>query len=514
MRLEKQNIHMNREKCRANIQFTLDEDINIPDGKVDIARVVCSRAQIQMENVNNNEKKVQAGGKCCFSIMYSGEGDRLGIENITGDIPFNEVINMDELTPEDIVRCTEYVEDFTVRVINSRKISIKAVINIEASAESIYDEEIASGADDAMAQCLYRTINYSGLALNGSDIFRVKDEFEIPRNKPEVNRILWKDISLRTRQIRLMEDGFSIKGELCVFVLYDTYEEGIIEWYETTVPFAGKIDYPGIHEDMVSDITLNLTGGNIELKSNSDGEERLISVEAVMGIDIRVYEEKSVPFLADVYSLNSNIDTVMKNTGYEQMLTKNNAKCRVGDRVNIDASNGRIMQICRVDGDIRMDEITADDEGILAEGAVIMNILYITSDDKKPIETFQAAVPFSQRIDIEGSSSDIVYRVNPNMEQISATVLGNDEVEIRAVINLDTIAFRKVNEDFITDLNEDNNDTSWLTDFPGIIGYIANSEEALWDIAKKYRTRTDDIKQTNNITSDVLHRGDKILITR
>lgn len=514
MVLEKNNIHMNRVKSRANMQFTLDEDINVPDSRRDIGKIICSKPQVQIDSMNFTDKKVNVNGKCGYSILYISDDETSVIENISGEIPFNENLNVDDADSDDTVKCQAYVEDMSVRMINSRKLSVKAVINVVVITENIYDEEIAGGTADDKARCLVKTMNYAGIAFNGNDIFRVKDEAELPKNKPDINRILWKDISLRSRQIRLMDDGFSVKGEINIFILYDTYEGENIEWYETVLPFAGKIDYPGINEEMISDIVLSLTSGNIEVKTDSDGEERLLSIEAVINLDIRVYEEKSMDFLADIYSLDSNIIPVKKNANYEQLLIRNSAKCRTSDKIKIKSADSRMLQICRVEGEVKIDDIAAEDDGILVEGAVLVDVMYIAADDKGPVATIKSAIPFSQKIEVPDAGKDMIYTIRPNIEQLTATVLGNDEIEVRAFINLDALVFKSVNAEFITDITEDKADMSWAMNFPGIVGYIANSEEAIWDIAKKYRTSVDEIKSINNISADTLKKGEKLLITR
>lgn len=514
MQFEKNNIHMNRVKDRANIQFTLDEDINVPDSKRDIGKIVCNRSDILLENVNYSEKKVGVSGGCSYTILYLTDEEKPMVDNLMGNLPFQENLNVDGADAGDNVKCQAYVEDFTVRVINSRKISIKMVINVALQMENVYDEEIACQAADPEVKTLTGSMNYACIALNGNDLFRVKEEFELPRNKPDINRILWRNAELRTRQVRLLQDGFSIKGELNVFILYETFSDESFEWYETVIPFSGKIDYTGIEEDMISDIVLSLTAGNVELKTTEDGEDRGLCVEAEINMDIRVYEEKNMEYLVDMYSLKENLVPVRTNAKYEQILVKNNAKCRLGDKIQMKSKDSRILQICGVEGTVHMDEVRTEEDGIVAEGAVTVNIMYVTSDDHNPIAMIKGDIPFSQKIEVNGVGADTVYTIRPNLEQLAATMLGNDEVEVRGFVNLDAMVLKQVEAGFITDAKVDGENMEWLTDFPGIIGYIAGGEENLWNIAKKYHTSVEKIRHINNMTSDTLRKGEKIIIMR
>jgi LysM repeat protein len=51
-----------------------------------------------------------------------------------------------------------------------------------------------------------------------------------------------------------------------------------------------------------------------------------------------------------------------------------------------------------------------------------------------------------------------------------------------------------------------------------MVGYIATGEETLWDIAKKYHTTVESIKQRNPVLnerkSDRIKRSDKLLLVK
>lgn len=53
-----------------------------------------------------------------------------------------------------------------------------------------------------------------------------------------------------------------------------------------------------------------------------------------------------------------------------------------------------------------------------------------------------------------------------------------------------------------------------LQESPGIIGYIAKEEDRLWDIAKENFTTISDIVSTNQLSSEQIKAGDKILIIK
>lgn len=72
---------------------------------------------------------------------------------------------------------------------------------------------------------------------------------------------------------------------------------------------------------------------------------------------------------------------------------------------------------------------------------------------------------------------------------MSAVMLDQDHVEIKAVIGLNLLAFEQEQIDNITDTCEEPLDMEQLQKRPGLVGYIAKDGDSLWSIAKRITQR-------------------------
>ena len=106
--------------------------------------------------------------------------------------------------------------------------------------------------------------------------------------------------------------------------------------------------------------------------------------------------------------------------------------------------------------------------------------------------------------------TELECRIN----QLSAVMLDQDHVEIKAVIALDLLAFEQEVIDNITDTKEEPLDMEQLQKRPGLVGYIAKDGDSLWNIAKENHTTVGDILRDNHRTDENLRRGEKILIVK
>ncbi len=516
MDLIKKNIHMNKLRCKSALQLTLDDDFNVPDVKPDIDQIITEQGEIKINDIKAMNGKLLVKGVLAFNVLYLSEGDQRPIQNMSGEIPFDETINMDITCIDDDPTVKWDLEDLSTGLINSRKLSVKSIIRLFVVVEDLYDEETAvrvEGPEDI--QCINKKIEVTDVAVNKKDTFRIKDEINLPSNKGNITQVLFKDINLSNVEIRLLDDKFTIKGELPIFIMYTSAdEENPIEYFETDIPFSGTIDCAGCTEDMIDDITIGILSKNLEIKPDADGEDRNIDLEVILELGIKVYKTEEPEILCDAYSPTKDVRPVVRDAVYENLVIKNNSKYRISDRLSVPENQPRLLQICHAQGNIKIDDITQEDTELQVEGVIEVNILYISEDDSKPMNSLKGIIPFTQAIELKGMKPDSNYEIKPYIDQLSVMMLDADEIEVKATINLNAIVFDLITEEIITDIEVADLDLDMLQSMPGIIGYVVKSDDNLWKIAKKYLTTVDSIMDINNLADARVSEGDKLIIMK
>jgi len=510
------NIHMNKLKCKSSLQMTLDDDFNVPDSKPDISKLIKTQGEVKFDDQKIMNGKLYVNGSLHFCVLYLSDESGRPIHSIKGQIPFNETVNLNDNCNQDNANVKWEIEDLNAGIINSRKLSLKALVRLLVSVEDIYDEEGVTDIENAEdVNTISKTIDITSVAVNKKDSYRFRDEIVLPSGKSCISEILYDEVELKNLDIRLLTDKFSIKGELGVFMLYlGDGEESPIEYYETELPFSSTIDCNGCNEDMTPDINLMITGKNLEVKPDSDGEERIIDVETVLELNIKIYEETQLDILKDMYSPNREITPMFKEANYENLLMKNTNKARITDRIKIAMDSPRLLQICHGSGEVKLDEVYPVENGLQAEGVIDMSILYISADDNSPIQAIKASIPFSQLIEIKDLKPTSVFDIRAYLEQINIMMLDTEEVEVKANIVFNVIVFDQLSEDFLIDYREEPLDLNRLQAMPSMTGYVVKPDDTLWKIAKMYHTTVDTIKEINDLESDSIYPGDHLLIIK
>lgn len=507
---------MNKLKCKSSLQMTLDNDFNVPDVKPDIEHLVKEQGEVRISDVKSMNGKLIVKGTLVFNVIYVSDDHSRPVYNLSGEIPFDEVINMEDGCSDDNVTVRWELEDLSAGIINSRKLSVKALIRLNVTVEDIYDQETAVGVESQEdVRYMNKIFPITGIGVSKKDTYRVKDEIHIPTNKSNIYDIIYQEVELRNVEYRLLDHKFSIKGELPVFFLYiGEGEDNTLEYYETELPFNAMIDCNGCREDMIDNIACTILNKSMEIKPDPDGEQRVVDVEVVLNLEIKVYQEEEVEAISDVYSPKKECIPTYREAVYENLLVKNSSKNRIVDRIRMEANRPEMLQICHASGTIKMDDMSIVEDGIEVDGVIEVNLLYISSEDSHPLNSMKGVIPFTQLIEVRGINKNCVYDIKPSLEQLSVVMLDSDEMEVKAVLSLNTIVFDRITENVMVELDAQEINIEKLQSMPSMIGYIVKANETLWDIAKKFYTTMESLQEMNDLDSTTVHTGDKLLIIK
>lgn len=515
MELIKSNIHMSRIKDRKTTQITLDDDFIVQDVKPDVEDIIANKTEIVIDSIKVLEGKIVVKGKLTYMLLCSG-AEQSGLYGMDGSIPFEEVINMDEVCENDTVSVEHNLEDISVTIINSRKVNVKAIVSFTASCETIYDEDAVVDVNaDENTDYIKKPLEIIKLMVSKKDIYRIKEEVEIPSNKPNVGKVLWNSVNGRNIQIKLLDDKMSISGEIILFVMYEPEEEQMpLQWVENIIPFNGVIDMPGVNQNMIPNISTRLTGIEPEVYKDYDGENRLIRLDEALEMDIKVYEEEQIDIITDIYSPHTDLVKTEKKGCFESLLIHNQSRHKASERFKIDVDNSHIMQICNSSGNIKIDDMIVVEDGIRINGIIDANTVYISSDDKSPVRSEAMILPFEYTIEAKGINKNSKFFIRPSIENMTASMVSTDEIEIKAAMVFDTIVLNALVENVISDVTEKPVDMEKLKQMPGMVIHIVEPGENLWIIAKKFYTTVNNIREINHLQGENVKPGDKLLLVK
>lgn len=514
MDLIKKLLQTNQEKGRASVQMTVEHDFNLPDYKTDMIKLVDRKGVIRTGEVRTEPDQVIVEGVLQFQVLYkcTEEG---GICSLKGEVPFTETIHMDGVQETDQLVLQGDIEDLTIGMINSRKLNIRALLELSIVDLLEQQIELPVGLDDASVQTLYTAKKVLQLVTQKKDICRIRSEILLPSNRPNIRELLWQSVQLRGLDSRIREGELELTGELLVNILYKGEDdEKQVQCMETTVALHERIECHACEPDMLFKLVPLQVLLEVTPAEDEDGENRVLMMEGTLDFYLRVWQEEEIQILEDAYSLKEQLQLMRQPVSMQSLLVKNDSKFKIADQIMLENQQAEILQLCASVGEVLVEDSRITPEGIEAEGVLKVRMLYITASDDLPIGVAEGVIPFTRQIEAQGIQSGDTYELSAGLDQLTVILADNSQADVKAVISLDAIVFEQQQTQLIDTMEQHPQDLEMYEKQPGIVGYIVRPEDRLWDIARENHTTIADIMQMNQLTNEHVNRGDKLLIVK
>lgn len=511
-------------KVKNAMQFTLDDTINVPENLLDIEHLVLVKGNVVVEELQPMVDRFQVKGSLNYQILYCADKESESFDSIVGKVPFIEYVNADGTKETDYIEVHASLNDLTVTMLHSRKLSLKALIGLDYQVKENENFEAVteiSGEEDA--EVLGGTISMMTLRLQEKRPVKVEEQVEIPANKPDVYQVIWKSMTLMNPQIKAEDGCFLINGSLCIFLVYTAEEEGMpLQYFTMEIPFEKRVEENLASADMISGSFISLEQYHIAVMPDDRGQDRLLEITADFMLEIKLYGEEEIQLIKDAYSTKMDIEPKCREFTLQHLLMRNCAKTRVSETVDMPKKQS-VLQICNTEGSVSIDETGRSSKGITVEGVLSAQVTYLNKDDEGSLCSATFDVPFSSEIELtlpaEGgggfkNSDDITYSIVPFIDQIQAVQLSESQIEIKAEISLDVLAFVNEKSKAVLDMIICPVNLDKKNELPGITCYIVRNDDTLWSIAKTYYTTVNRLKVVNELDSDQINEGDKLVILK
>jgi len=494
----------------------VEEDINVPDVSPDVYKILYPSARVLIKNSETAGDKVIIDGQVLMNILYAAdmEGRPLSCINVSSD--FSHSIEMPGVKPRMKEWVDVVIQHVEAEIINSRKIRIRTIMDINCMVEDIFDMDLpmdARGADDI--QVLRETFGVRELAGLTKDKYTIKEEMDLSPEKPAVEEVLKTDFKAAIKDLLTMEGKLQISGVLCFTMLYKSSNEGSIETYEGEIPFTEYIEMPEAESGMESTADLQLKDCYLDVHENEEGENKKISINANMDLTGKTYKDMAPEILSDLYSPTCELDTQKASYEFDEFVGRGINTTVVKESLSISPKSPEIEKVCSMDARVIVNEVKVMDDKVAVEGNLDVDCIYASSFSGEPMNALREQYPFRAVLDMDGVKTEMQPKVVCKIDSISFSAMSSTIIDFRVIITTIVDVYQKKTKKLIDKVEEKEGIVLDYNTLPAVTVYVVGKNDSLWKIAKKYNTTVDAIAKVNNIENpDKINEGDKILIMK
>lgn len=500
----KQDIHINKLITNKKEEITVYQDVIVPDSKPDILNTINTTATVCIKNKNAQDDKLNVCGQVCLNIIYLADNPNDNIRGISSKMDFDEMIAVQGIRKNMDIYIVTRIKNIETKVLNGRKINVKAVLELNITAYHEEDEQVVTKImGDRDIQVLEESTNISTLVGSGREVLHTKEAIR-SSNEDEISEILNFSIDIQDRDEKVSYNKILTKADASVEVMYLS-EEGKIGVINTKVPIISFIEIPNIQETDIC--RTNYEINNIELRLDNE-DERAINLELETEISCNVYKEENISVIEDLYSPFSNIIFEEDRMEVISDLSSDRRKFSVKEKVKIDElEKGNLLN---VQIEPKVSSYQRNNGKVLVQ--IDLDAKYIfTRNESNVLDIKKIKIPVEYTLDNLDLRSD--EEIGLEVEVINKEIIVND-AEVTNLIDLNLLSerYRVKNINSIDEIREEERED--FEDYSVVI-YVIKKGDTLWNIAKQFGTTVDDIVRINRIENkDKIYADEKIYIPK
>ena len=502
--IAKENLCINKLIAEKKDILMVEGDMIVPDSKPDILNTIGTSGVACIYKKEVQDDKVRIDGNIATYIMYLPDGVEENVRGLNTSLDFSETISVPNCRAGMEVVLQAKVKAIECRVINGRKIGIKASLEVNLK---VYDKDEVEVVNDIMnqdsIQMLKEDLKVNSLLGMGETKIYGKDTVQIDAidNLAEILKV---SFCLGERDVKVSYNKVLTKAEVQMKILYLT-EDNRVGHVSCKIPLVGFIDIPNVSEENACDVNYEIR--NVVIKPNAQ-DEHSIYIEIEVGVECQVYEEKQINLIQDLYSPTQKLSFEKKQvmTMSEKQMKKETKQIR--EKLNLKYIEGKnLIDVDTVPVILKENKINSK---ILYEGELELTFLF--ANNSLQMEKREAKIPFEYVID--GLQNGETLNTNTEIEMANEDFVIQDggDVSCNIDMQMDTNLYRTANMNIMDSIDEQGEAEE--QDYSVII-YIVKKGDTLWNIAKKFGSTVDNIVRTNGIEdANVIYPGQKLFIPR
>ena len=222
VQVSKENICINKLVAEKKEIIFVNSDMIVPDSKPDILNTINVSGNVCLYKKEVAEDKVKIEGCINTYVMYLPDSKDDNLRALNCNLDFSENIAVQGCKEGMILNTKCVIRDIECKVINGRKVTIKASVEVNIKVYSNEDVEIINkinNIDDI--QTLQENFCINSLIGNGKTSVYAKDTVNIDQ-ADELAEILKVDINLVDKDIKISYNKVLAKAEAEVKIMYLT----------------------------------------------------------------------------------------------------------------------------------------------------------------------------------------------------------------------------------------------------------------------------------------------------
>ncbi|MFR2534825.1 MAG: DUF3794 and LysM peptidoglycan-binding domain-containing protein [Clostridia bacterium] len=481
----------------------VEEDFVVPDIKPDILSTIHTNGTVCIYKKEVLDGKIKIDGCINVYIMYLADDENASVRSLNTNLEFSQIVDFDKVKESMMLEQQVTLKSVECRVLNGRKVSVKAIMDMELKVFSNEEVEFIKQIDTVPdVQLLNENLRISSLLGTGTTKVYAKDTIMID-NVDDLAEIMKVDVLVKNKETKISYNKVLAKADANVKIVYLTTDNRI-NMISNNIPVMGFIDMPNVADEHLCDMQYEIK--NVLMKPNNV-EEHSIYVEIELELSAHVYETKDVNVIQDLYSPTVNLaykQKMIKAMSEKQIITD---VCAVREKQFINEIGNH--KIYDVDVLPSITKQTVLKDRIIYEGELALTFLF-AADNSSRMSTQNVNLPFHYTMDCIGIDQNSQVETNMELIMQDFVVMPDESMDIKIDLQFSVQVSNVRNINVIEEIaiEETRKEERY-----SLVIYFVKPGDTLWNIAKRFKSTVPNIVKMNEIENEnKINVGEQLFI--
>lgn len=272
----------------------------------------------------------------------------------------------------------------------------------------------------------------------------------VPDSKPDIKKVLLADASAVVKEKYIQKDKVTVSGNINFKILYlGDDEEGSVRSIYYDTPFSQALSVPGAQDSVSPSILAKVSSVMCNIENS-----RKLSVQTNIEFDCNVVNKIDMDFVTEVDS-DKVVPYKTETVETFNAVVSQHDIIEIGDTVSIGQGMSEIYEIIKADAYLCDKDTKIVNNKLVVKG--IVNISAIYRDVNSNLQVTKQDVPFTEIIDVNGISDDMISDISYNVESLDVSIVEDNDgdktiIDFDMTIGVDTVAYENEHIDVISDL--------------------------------------------------------------
>jgi hypothetical protein len=493
-------------------QHLVEGELIIQDEEPEIAKILDIWAVVYETGKEVVQDKVMVEGVLRYNLLYIPVGDNKAIAQAEGETGFVQYVDLVGAKPRMTADISFELEHLDYDIINSRRLSIKSVLNIGCKVQELLQLDVLKNfLEKDRVQALTEPMELVYTSGDGRSQTILREDVLLPDDMPSVAKVLRKDAGVRILETRVADNRILASGEIDLKLLYQSEEEqDPVQLLQSYIPFNHFVEVQGAYQGMDCDVRVEVQELDVSLRQDIIGDTRVLSIDMILFMEGKVYESYEENLIIDAYSPGAALDLVKQKISLTRSVGKGQAQTIIRENIELGENLPPAERILYAEARPLVTEYRISQGQVVVDGVLTGVVLYKPEDDGLGINSMKTDIPFTQTLEIEGVHEDMECLCEAKVQYLSHTLVTPNEFELKITLLVMGEATEQIEKEVLLDIEEIEMEGEADS---GIYIYFVQPGDSLWSVAKKYNTTINSILKYNEIADEeALEVGSKIMI--